>query len=67
MDVMGEARQHMELRGELTGVLPDSHGSMTAAEVTVSVLQIPRTGEVAPGAIEGSVTPAALPPVSPQS
>jgi len=36
VDVMGEARQYLELRGELTGELPDSPASMTAAQVVVS-------------------------------
>jgi hypothetical protein len=62
VDVMGEARQYMELRGELTGELPDSHGSMTAAEIALNVILVPRCcPQEAPEAIEGSVTPATLP------
>jgi len=56
-------RPYMELRGRMTGELLDSHASLTAAQIVVNVLQIPRICE-APEAIEGSVTPAALPPAT---
>jgi hypothetical protein len=56
-------RPYMELRGRMTGELLDSHASLTAAQIVVNVLQIPRIRE-APEAIEGSVTPAALPPAT---
>ena len=56
-------RPYMELRGRMTGELLDSQASLTAAQIVVNVLQIPRICE-APEAIEGSVTPAALPPAT---
>ena len=56
-------RPYMELRGRMTGELLDSQASLTAAQIVVNVLQIPRIRE-APEAIEGSVTPAALPPAT---
>jgi hypothetical protein len=42
--VMGEARQYMELRGELTGELPDS-GSSLAQINLIRALCVPRIGE----------------------
>jgi hypothetical protein len=56
-------RPYMELRGRMTGELLDSHASLTAAQIVVNVLQIPRIRE-APEATEGSFTPAALPPAT---
>lgn len=55
-------RPYMELHGRMTGELLDSQASMATANVVVTVLQIPRINEQGPEAIEGSVTPAALPP-----
>lgn len=59
-------RPYMELRGRMTGELLDSQASMATANVVVTVLQIPRINEQGPEAIEGSVTPAALPPAAPE-
>lgn len=41
---MGELRQYMELRGELTSELPDSNTAPTV-NVLVRVLSVPRIGE----------------------
>jgi hypothetical protein len=58
-------RPYMELRGRMTGELLDSQASLTAAQIVVNVLQIPRIyPQEATEAIEGSVTPAALPPAT---
>ena len=60
-------RPYMELRGRMTGELPDSQGSITTAEIIINVLSVPRCcPQEAPEAIEGSVTPAALQPATPE-
>ena len=42
VDVMAEARQYMELRGELTGELPNVAGGPANVPMVVKVLSVPR-------------------------
>jgi hypothetical protein len=60
VDVMAEARQYLELRGELTGELP--HVKDAAANVTlIRVLSVPRmpgVDEEIPAVLQRSLPPA---------
>ena len=61
VDVMGEARQYLELRGELTGELPNVADGAANVPMVVKVLSVPRmpgVDEEIPAVLERSLPPA---------